>query len=98
MAKKKDVNTEILETLKGIKKETEARIDQALRHALYSIWKRLEHQYNSQLIMPGDVPLVPWLLNAEGQTVTEWLRELGRVPALPEATDDPIVEGEFEDV
>ena len=77
-----------------IRKATEVRIDKAKRHALYSVWQRLQAQYNSMLIMPGDVPLVPYMLNASGQTILEVMRESGQIPALPTG-EESVIEGEF---
>jgi hypothetical protein len=78
-----------------IKKETESRVDKAKRHALYSVQKRLEAEYSTALIMPGDVPLMPYMLNSEGKTVLEVMREMGEIPALPESIEEDIIEGEF---
>lgn len=78
-----------------IRKETESKIKKARRHALISVHDRLVAQYNTALVMPGDVPLMPWLLNAEGQTMVEYLQEVGSVPALPEPQEDIIEEGKF---
>lgn len=82
-----------------MRNETESRLDKVRRHALISIHARLESQYNSQLVMPGDLPLMPWLLNKKGQTMTEYLTEMNVVPSLPEprTPDEDIIEGEFED-
>lgn len=77
-----------------IRKETESRIDRAKRHALYSVWQRLLSEYNTMLVMPGDVPFMPYMLNSEGQTIMEFMRESGQIPALP-ATVAEIHEGEF---
>lgn len=81
-----------------IRKETPTKINKAKRHALISVHARLESQYNTALVMPGDVPLMPWLLNAEGQTMIEYLQEVGSVPALPEPQEDIIEEGQFVDI
>ena len=77
-----------------IRKETEGRISQARRHALYSVMNRLESQFNSQLVMPGDVPLVPYMMDNKGRTMIEAMREEGRLPALPSPSPD-IVEGDW---
>lgn len=76
-----------------LRKETSSRISQAKRHALYSVMMRLMSQFNSQLVMPGDVPLVPYMLDKEGRTLIEAMREQGQVPALPAPED--IVDGDW---
>lgn len=82
-----------------IKNETESRIDQAKRHALYSVNLLLEAQFQSHMMLPKHLPLMPWLLNAKGQTMTEYLVEQDMTPALPEQTnnDEQVIEGEFTD-
>lgn len=81
-----------------IKSETEGRIKQAKKHALYSVWKRLEGLFNAQLVTPDDLPLMPYMLNKQGQTVTEWLRDSGQFQ-LPEPSyqpqDEDVIEGDF---
>ena len=81
-----------------IRKETPTKVDKAKRHALISVHARLQAQYNTALVMPGDIPLMPWLLNKEGQTMTEYLTDIGSVPLLPAPEYNDIEEGEFEDV
>ena len=81
-----------------IRKETPSKINKAQRHALISVHARLVSQYNTALVMPGDIPLMPWLLNAEGQTMVEYLQKIGSVPALPEPQEDIIEEGEFTEI
>lgn len=84
-----------------IQKETPARVKQARRHALYSVMLRLEGMFNSILTMPGDMPLVPYMMNESGQTMVEFLQLEGKVPKLqapPEGQVDEngeTVEGEF---
>lgn len=77
-----------------IRKETPARISQAKRQSLYSVMMRLSSQFNSQLVMPGDVPLVPFMLDKEGRTLIEAMRERGKLPALPAPNQDA-VDGEW---
>ena len=79
-----------------LKNETKSGINKAKRHVLYSLWKRVESEYSTLLLMPGDVPLVLYMLNANGQTMLEFMREIGEVPALP-APEENIYEGEFEE-
>lgn len=80
-----------------IRKETEARARQAKRHALYSVVNRLEALFNSQLVMPGDFPLMPHLLNREGKTLLEWIQDEDVIPRLTAPSDDDsdAIEGEF---
>lgn len=81
-----------------IKKETDARIRQAKRHALYSVVNRLEGLFNSQLVMPGDAPLIPHLLDDEGRTLAQYIADENVIPQLQAPTgsdDDDTVEGEF---
>ena len=78
-----------------LKKETEGRIKKCKRQALFSVMHKLQGQFNSQLNMPGDVPLVPYMLDASGKTLIEAMRERDELPALPEPEDKDIVEGEF---
>ncbi len=77
-----------------IRKETPSRIDKSKRHALYSVMHRLQAQFNSQLVMPGDVPLVPYLLNEDGQTLMEVIAEQQKFPKLMDPQAD-IQEGEW---
>ena len=77
-----------------IRKETATRIDKAKRHALYSVMLRLQSQFNSQLVMPGDMPLVPYLLNEKGQSLMEVIAEQQGFPQL-EAPQGEVVEGDF---
>ena len=41
--------------------------------------------------------LMPYMLNSEGKTVLEVMRELGEIPALPESIEEDIIEGEFDE-
>lgn len=79
-----------------LKNNTKGKIDIVKRHILYSLWKRVESEFSTLMLMPGDVPLVPYMLNANGQTMLEFMRESGEVPALP-APEENIYEGEFEE-
>jgi len=77
-----------------LRKETAGKIKRCKRQALFSVMHKLQGQFNSQLNMPGDVPLVPYMLDTEGRTLIEAMRERNELPALPSPEDD-IVEGEF---
>lgn len=78
-----------------IRRETNTIRRAAKCHILYSLWMRLQAEYNTMLIMPGDVPFVPYMLNEKGQTMLEYMRDIGQVPVLPEAIEDDILDGEF---
>lgn len=80
-----------------IRKETETKVDKTKRHALYSVQKRLEAEYSTMLVMPGDVPLMPYMLNDKGQTILEVMRESNQIPALPESIEEDIIDGEFDE-
>jgi len=77
-----------------LRKETRSKIDRCKRQALYSVMHKLQGQFNSQLNMPGDVPLVPYMLDIQGRTLIEAMRERDELPALPKPEDD-VIEGEF---
>jgi hypothetical protein len=80
-----------------IRKETASRIEKAKRHALYSVMLRLEAQFNTQLTMPGDAPLMPFMIDNKGRTMIEAMREAGSLPQLA-APDDGPIEAEFKEV
>ena len=79
-----------------LRKETPGKIKRCKRQALFSVMHKLQGQFNSQLNMPGDVPLVPYMLDASGRTLIEAMREEGQLPALTDSeTDSDVVEGDF---
>lgn len=80
-----------------LRKETPSRIDRSKRHALYSVMLRLQSQFNSQLLMPGDMPLVPYLLNERGQTLMDVVAEQQGFPQL-EAPQGDVVDGDFREM
>lgn len=77
-----------------LRKVTPSRIDHSRRHALISVMLRLQSQFNSQLLMPGDMPLLPYLLNDRGQTLMDVVAEQQGFPQL-EAPKGEVVEGDF---
>lgn len=77
-----------------LRKETPGKIKRCKLQALFSVMHKLQGQFNSQLNMPGDVPLVPYMLDASGRTLIEAMREEGQLPALPKP-DEEAVEGEW---
>lgn len=79
-----------------LRSEAPGKLSQCKRQALFSVWRRLESQYNSMLVSPGDVPLVPYMINENNQTMLEWMRSEGKLPALPKPeSDDETINGEF---
>ena len=79
-----------------LKKDTPGKRKRCKRQALFTVMRKLEGQYNSQLNMPGDVPLVPYMLDASGRTLIEAMRERNELPALTDSESDPdVVEGDF---
>lgn len=79
-----------------LKKDTPSKMKKCKRQALFSVMHKLQGQFNSQLNMPGDVPLVPYMLDASGRTLIEAMREEGQLPALTDSESDPnVVDGEF---
>lgn len=65
-----------------LRRESEQRKQQALQQALYFLRDRLSAEYRSLVFLPGSFPLVPYLLGAGGQTVTDALIEGGGLPQL----------------
>ena len=80
-----------------LKNNAKSKIDTVKRHILYSLWKRVESEFSTLMLMPGDVPLVPYMLNDKGQTILEMMRESNQIPALPESIEEDIIEGEFDE-
>jgi hypothetical protein len=79
-----------------LKKETKGRIKRCKQQALFSVMHKLQGQFNSQLNMPGDVPLVPYMLDTQGRTLIEAMRERDELPALTDSgSDSEIIEGDF---
>lgn len=69
-----------------IKSETPQRKDRALAQALYLVRNWLEAEVYSQVYRPGTIPLVPYLIGADGKTVTETLIDMGTLPMLVAVT------------
>ncbi len=78
-----------------LKKESPSKIKRCKCQALFSVMHKLQGQFNSQLNMPGDVPLVPYMLDSKGRTLIEAMREKGQLPALPKPDDEETVEGDW---
>jgi hypothetical protein len=62
--------------------ETPRQKDRALAQALYLLRDELQAMVHSQVYKPGAVPLIPYLIGPNGQTVTEYLVETQNVPQL----------------
>jgi hypothetical protein len=62
--------------------DTPRQRDRALAQALYLLRDELQAMVHSQIYKPGSVPLVPYLIGPNGQTVTEYLVETQNVPQL----------------
>lgn len=65
-----------------LRKETPQKKDRALAQALYLLRDELKAMVNSVMYKPGAIPLVPYLIGAGGQTVTEYLIETQALPLL----------------
>ncbi len=70
-----------------IRKETRARKDRTLAQALYLIANMLQSEVYTVMIMPGSIPLVPYLIGNDGKTVTEALVESKQLPMLRAVSD-----------
>jgi hypothetical protein len=62
--------------------ETDTRKDRALAQALFLLRDELQTALWAQVHKPGAVPLVPYLIGAGGQTVTEYLLQTQNIPQL----------------
>ena len=71
-----------LATLPFRKHPIPAKKEQAIKQCLFVFRDSLRAEYNSMLMIPGSIPLVPYLLGAEDKTVTEFMLERGDVPLL----------------
>ena len=65
-----------------IRTKTDRQKERALAQALYLLRDELQAMVHSQIYKPGSVPLVPYLIGPNGQTVTEYLVETQNVPQL----------------
>lgn len=90
-----------------IKKWTATRERQSKKQALYTVRDMLEAEFNSGMLIPGSAPLVPYLLDDGGRTLSEIMHEQAGVPLLSaplkeseagevvEDDDDEVITGEF---
>jgi hypothetical protein len=65
-----------------MRSETPKRKKDALEQALYLVRNKLEAEYYSSFYEPGTLPLVGYLIGANGNTVTEELVSMGNLPVL----------------
>lgn len=72
--------------------------EQSLCMALYNVIEALRAQWVLKQLNPSYVPLMPWLLNRENQTVSEAYLEAGINKALPAPEQGEFVEGEAREV
>lgn len=63
-----------------IRSFTEHKKDRALAQALYLVSVELKAAANAWVYKPGSVPLLPYLIGRDGQTVTEGLVSQGIIP------------------
>lgn len=70
--------------------ETPGKKEQALKQALYTVRDALEAQFNAGILMPGNAPLVGYLLDDHGRTMGEVLSGEMGVPLL----SPPIIGGD----
>lgn len=65
-----------------IRSETAHKKDRAQAQALFLVRNELEAAIMAVMYKPGSAPLVPYMLDAKGRTVTEALAEAGQLPML----------------
>lgn len=74
---------------------TDKKREQAIKQALIAVRDMLHAQYDSVLFIPGTIPLLPYLLLADGQTVTEAVvNRTSNLPMLAGVAQD-VIEGEI---
>jgi len=69
--------------------------DKSLRMALYMLRVGLDGSWFMQQLSPGYAPLMPWMLNAEGKTVSELWAESPMMNRLLPPPSSDFVEGEI---
>jgi hypothetical protein len=79
-----------------MRKEAPARKEQVLKQALYMLREILESRYYESLLLPGSIPLMPYLIGKGDKTVTEAMIESGSLPMLS-AGKPVVVVGELVD-
>lgn len=71
----------------------EKTCEQALRMALYNTAMCLNGMWLLQQLSPGYAPLIPWMLAANGKTVTQLWTESSSMKALAPPADEEFIEG-----
>lgn len=88
-----DVAALPIRTKRGNARAVKARQDAALKMALYMACRAIEGMWFLQQLSPGYAPLMPWMLNDKGETVSElWARSSVMSNLLP-PPDAEFVEG-----
>lgn len=65
-----------------MKNETVTTRRDALEQALYLFRNKIEAQFYANIYEPGSLPLMPYLIGRDGQTVSEAIAATGTLPAL----------------
>jgi len=88
-----------------MEKETEGKRKRALKQALFTAREMLEAQFNSGLLVPGSAPLIPYLLDDQGRTLSEAMAAAENIPLLSPPMSEQVksgggdvVDGEFTEV
>lgn len=78
-----------------IRHPTPQKDKQARRMALFQLRDYLVAAFQFSTMSVGFAPIVPFMLNDQGQTVSEvWISKFDPSHALPEPAQDDVVEGE----
>lgn len=92
-----------------MKRETDGKREQCLKQALFTVRDSLQAQLNARWLMPGNAPLVGFMLDDKGRTLAEALAEQSAIPLLAppmekeeppkgkhgKQSDGEVVEGSF---
>ncbi len=65
-----------------LKKYTSTKETQSKKQALYTVREMLEAEFNSGILVPGSAPLVPFLLDDQGNTLAETMHIQSNIPLL----------------
>ncbi len=65
-----------------IRREIPSKKREALAQALYLLRNKLEAEYYAVMYEPNGFPLIPYLIGANGKTVTEELISTGNLPMI----------------
>ena len=72
--------------------------EQALRMALYNVAMCLEGMWLMRQLSPGYAPLIPWMLAANGKTVTQLWSESSSIRALAPPAEEEFIEGTVREI